>query len=350
MAAVVLGAGLLLAHAFAGVDLASTGRALLRMGAAAPLVLVPFAGGMLFDTLGVCALLRALGHRGTGTVGASTVRAVLPIRIATEALHLTAPAGFLVADSTAAALLETRCGVPLADGGVVALARRWLVMRAHFAYIAFGAAVGFGALASASARAFGGAWLPWVVAASALAPLALSAGVGTSFGGGASLSALLAAASRWPWLRTVAGRWRRGASTVDERLARVGAAHAATWRATGAFFVCWLLESLETAVVLRLLGAPTSFALAMGAEVGISMLRSIGNVAPASLGVQDAGYATLLPAMGVGVDVAAALVVVKRAKELVWIVFGYALLGALRRRGAPAASRSTVAEGLAASV
>src|SRR5579862_7631442 len=161
MAAVVLGAGLLIAHAFAGVDLASTGRALLRMGAAAPLVLLPFAGGMLFDTVGVCALLRPLGHR-------VTLRAVLPIRIATEALHLTAPAGFLVADSTAAALLESRCAVPLADGGVVALARRWLVMRAHFAYIALGAAIGFGVLAAASARAFGGAWLPWVVAASAL--------------------------------------------------------------------------------------------------------------------------------------------------------------------------------------
>jgi Lysylphosphatidylglycerol synthase TM region len=343
MAAVVLGAGLLLVHTFWGLNLASTGRALVRMGAAAPLALVPFFGGMLFDTLGVCALLRVLGHR-------ATIREVLPIRIATEALHLTAPAGFLVADSTAAALLEARCTVPLADGGVVALARRWLVMRAHFAYVALGAAVGFAALAGASARGFGGSWLPWAVAASSLAPLALSAGVGAGFGRRASLSSLLAATARWAWLRPIATRWGRGASSVDERLARVGRAHGALWSATSAFFACWLLESLDTAVVLRLLGSPSDFALAMGAEVGISLLRSIGNVAPASLGVQDAGYATLLPAMGIGVDVAAALVVVKRAKELAWIVCGYALLGSLRRRAVATAGTATVDGGLAAPV
>ena len=65
---------------------------------------------------------------------------LLPIRVASEALHLTAPAGFVVADSATAALLDTRCGVPMAEGAVIAIARKWLVTRAHAAYIVLGAA------------------------------------------------------------------------------------------------------------------------------------------------------------------------------------------------------------------
>ena len=126
-------------------------------------------------------------------------------------------------------------------------------------------------------------------------------------------------------------------------MAKLGGSRRATWSASAAFFGCWLLESADTALLLRLLGAPTDVAMAVGAEVGISLVRAIGNVAPASLGLQDAGYATLLPAMGVSLDLAAAFVVMKRAKELLWIGAGYVWLGFLRsrrsveHRGTPAA-------------
>jgi hypothetical protein len=65
------------------------------------------------------------------------------------------------------------------------------------------------------------------------------------------------------------------------------------------------------------------------------LLRSVGNFAPAGLGLQDAGYATMLSGLGMPIDTAAAFVILKRAKEMTWIAFGYALLAALR---APAGS------------
>jgi hypothetical protein len=68
----------------------------------------------------------------------------------------------------------------------------------------------------------------------------------------------------------------------------------------------------------------------MGAEVGISLVRSIGNFAPAGLGLQDAGYATMFAGLGVPIDTAAAFVLFKRSKEVLWIACGYALLAALR--------------------
>ncbi len=148
--------------------------------------------------------------------------------------------------------------------------------------------------------------------------------------------------AKLPWraVRERVSRWRSGASTADAHLARVGAAPAATWIACAAFFACWLVESLETALIVRLVGGPLDLGFAMAAEVGISLLRSIGNVAPAGLGVQDAGYAVLFEAMGLPAQTTAAFVLLKRGKELAWIAAGYALLAAMRRREPAAAIES----------
>jgi hypothetical protein len=325
-AAVALAACALLARSFAGVDFRATLRAVLRIGPFAPVVLAPWLAGVACDAAGMRILLTSMGRN----VG---IFRLLPIRIATEALHVTAPAGFLVADSVTASLLAARCGVPIAEGAVLAVARKWLVMRAHAAYIMTGAVVGAGLLTAVSERYLGGGWLPWAIGTLALAPLLLSLGLGTGFRGRDTLARLQSALGKVPWraLAARAARWRESASNGDATLSRIGAARNSTWIAAGAFLVCWILEALDTAVILRLLGASLDLTFAMAAEVGISMLRSIGNVLPAGLGVQDAGYATLLPAMGMAPDAAAAFVLVKRGKELVWIGVGYALLAALRR-------------------
>jgi hypothetical protein len=233
--------------------------------------------------------------------------------------------------------------VPLGEGAVLAVARKWLVTRAHAAYILLGAALGASLLTVASRRYLGGGWLAWAIASSALAPLAVSLGLGVGFRGQRALVRIQSLIVRLPWaaVRARAQRWRAGATAGDVSLARVGAARDATWSAAGLFLGCWLFEAVDTALILRLLGVSLDFGFALGAEVAISMLRSIGNLVPAGLGVQDAGYATLLPVMGVAPDAAAAFVLVKRGKELVWIGVGFLLLAALRRtRGsavAPAA-------------
>ncbi len=326
-ALVLLVATALLGRAFAHVDPQATLRAVMLIGPLAPLALVAFLVSTTLDALGIRILLHTLGRD-------VPLSRLLPIRIATEALHLTAPGGFLVADSATATLLAKRCGVPVAEGAALAVARKWLVMRAHAGYLMLGAALGLGWVGALSLHSAGGRWVPWAVAASALAPLFLSLGLGAGFHGGSALSAavaFLAAKTPFASLRRRIERWGRGAAAGDVWLTRIGAARRATWTAAAAFFACWLAEALDTAVILRLVGVPADFAFAMAAEVSISMLRSIGNLAPAGLGVQDAGYATLLPILGTTPDAAAAFVVIKRGKELVWIAAGYVLLAVLRR-------------------
>jgi hypothetical protein len=340
--AVAFAAGALLLKAFAGIDAAAAWRAATSAGRWAPLVLVPFVVAMALDATGIRVLLATLGRR-------VPLARLLPIRIATEALHLTAPGGFVVADSATAALLEARCDVPLAEGAVLAIARKWLVMRAHAAYILLGAACGAAALTGVSGRLLGGRWLAWAVAASALAPLSLSLALGMGFRGQPALLRLQGALGRLPWraVRERVAGWRCGAIAVDDHLARVGAAGAATWLATATYFACWLIEAFETALILRLVGGPLDLGLAMAVEVGVSLVRSIGNVAPAGLGVQDAGYAVLFEALGVPAPTTAAFVLLKRGKEVVWIAAGYALLATMRRPASGDSAR--VAGGVARS-
>ena len=324
--AVVVAAIALLLKAFAGIDVAAALRAAAGSGRWAPLALAPFALAMTLDAMGIRVLLGALGRN-------APLARLLPIRIATEALHLTAPAGFVVADSATAALLDSRCGIPLAEGAVLAIARKWLVTRSHAAYIVLGAVCGASALTGVSTRLLGGHWLPWAVGASALAPLSISIALGAGFRGQPATLRLQSALGKLPWraVRDRVSRWRCGAVAVDGHLARIGACTAATRLATLTYFGSWLVEALETAIILRLVGGPLDLRVALAAEVGVSLVRSIGNVAPAGLGVQDAGYAVLFQALGVPAPTTAAFVLLKRGKELVWIATGYALLAAMRR-------------------
>lgn len=94
-------------------------------------------------------------------------------------------------------------------------------------------------------------------------------------------------------------------------------------------FLCsWLLEALETFVILRLLGTELDFSTVAGFEVALSFLRNLVFVLPAGLGLQDVGYVLFLRALGVpdALAVGAAFSVLKRGKELFWSLAGYALL------------------------
>jgi uncharacterized membrane protein YbhN (UPF0104 family) len=320
-------------------DGAATWRAI---GSAGPLVvlgLIPFAVSLAIDAYGTTFLLRALGHR-------ATLWQVLPVRVASEALHLSMPAGVVAADTATAALLEGRCDVPVRDGLVASLARRWLVMRSHSAYILLGALVGFSTLEGLSISLLGRPGLPWAVLGSTLVPLALSSAVAASLLGRSTFAKLHAALGRLPSERLT--RWlqarRHDAAATDLQVGRLRAARAETNRASAAFLVGWCLEAIESALFLHLVGADVTLASVFAIEAGLSLVRSAAVIAPSGLGVVDVGYGAVLPALGADAGAVPAFVLLKRAKELVWVLAGYAVLVGLRGRAvtpAPSASPAT---------
>jgi uncharacterized protein (TIRG00374 family) len=338
IAATIVGcvvAAALLARVVAQADPQATWRALTGAGPYVFLSLAPFAIGMTLDAWGQVVLLRALGHR-------TTLAQLLPVRFASEALHVTVPAGFVAADTATTLMLRDRCDVPVRDGVVASIARKWLVMRSHAGYIAVGAIVGFPALAVVSQKMLGSSGaLPWMVLASATVPLALSSAVAAGLLGRSTFSRLHNALMRlpWPWLRRWLDKHHREASSTDSQVLRLRASKSATWRASLAFLGAWCFEALESVLLLRLAGADVGFAPVFAVEAALSLVRSAVVIAPSGLGVVDLGYATVLPMLGVDAGAAPAFVLLKRAKEIVWVLFGYALV--YRSGGAQVARHSS---------
>lgn len=121
------------------------------------------------------------------------------------------------------------------------------------------------------------------------------------------------------------------ARQADEPMLRVTPARHAL--AAALLMAQWLMEIFETWLFLRLLGADVSFTQALLLELGGSLVRSLAFVVPGGLGVLDASYVGLMIGMGIADarQVGMAFVVLKRARELLYVVVGFLLLAVARR-------------------
>ncbi len=279
----------LLTRTFAGLDWGATWRVVAHIGPVVLLVIIPFGVALLVDSIGMLLVARA--------AGLDLLSAALYVRVVSEALHFGAPGGFVASEAAALALLASRGRLTTPEASIVVAGRKWLVMRAHAIYLVFAAIVSAGALATVGAS-IGARHCAWLVVASAAVPLTLSVVLGVAL-----------------------SRSQRFASARDG-LERLLAAHHLTSFGTLVFLAGWFVEAAETAFILRVVGAPLPVAAVLAVESTLSLARSAVAFAPGGFGVQDVGYATVLTALGVSHEQAAAFVLLKRAKELVWITIG----------------------------
>jgi uncharacterized membrane protein YbhN (UPF0104 family) len=105
---------------------------------------------------------------------------------------------------------------------------------------------------------------------------------------------------------------------LDSAIRRVMSAHdllalAVVWQLAGLIVGC-----SETWLALRLLGHPLSPAAAIALESVTQAARSLIFVAPAGLGVQEAGLVEVGQLLGLGSDVAIALSLAKRMREILF--------------------------------
>jgi uncharacterized membrane protein YbhN (UPF0104 family) len=96
----------------------------------------------------------------------------------------------------------------------------------------------------------------------------------------------------------------------------------------------WLVRGAETWLFLRLLGVDMPPGAALVMETAIIVVRSVAVPVPAGLGVQDVAYVLCLRALGVpdATTVGTAFVVLKRARDLFWILLGFVLMTIGERR------------------
>jgi uncharacterized membrane protein YbhN (UPF0104 family) len=320
---------LLLALALAGLsrlihgrDLAQAVGLIRQVGWRLGLVAVPTLVAMGLDAAGWRAILAALGSRVRWT-------RMLELRVSVEALVLLLPGGSVAGEAAKGALLNRRAGVAVpravaslaltkgylvaTDGVYLAVAALWCALDAVAAGASPATLPAVGAAACAAAMGL----LGWLLLASLRR---------------ATIATRIAAALRRipsARLRAWLTRRERGFAQID---ADARAFFSAPWRLRGAalaaFLAEWLVEGLETLLIVRLLRLPLHVGPALALDALGSLLRVIVFFLPAGLGVQDAAVLLLLGRMGVPNPVAAgtALLLVKRAKELLWIGAGTVLL------------------------
>lgn len=189
----------------------------------------------------------------------------------------------------------------------------------------------------------------------ALLGLALLAVAGAGLGWGGIALAMLAGfalaggfilAQRADILSRLAGLLNRIAAgrfeTLATHSARIDRMTRRLWRVRPAMLGCflwqlagWMAGALEIWLALYFLGAPVSAAEALAIEAMIQAVASAGFLIPGALGVQEAGFLGLGLLLGLSPEVAAALAIARRLRDL--IVFLPGLLAwvlAERRIGA----------------
>lgn len=326
-----------LSWTLASTDLSGAVALLVGLGPLALLALVPQGLWTIAHAEGWRRLLGTLGHR-------PRLREMATLFFGTEAVLFSVPAGAAVAESLSVVLLRRRLSVPVADGVSSVAAKKTLVVLTNAIYVATALVLGLGAITAASEHLVGNHTFVWGLGGAVVLLAALAATMMASLSSGALAARLRALLNLIPlrrlqsWLDARAGSTRH----ADDRLAAPFRSSRAMVLAGGWFMAHWLLEATETFLLLRLLGAPVSVTDALAIEVVGSLVRSAAVMMPAGIGVQDASYVAMLGAFGLpgASALGAAFVLLKRAKELVWIAFGYGVLALWGRRPEPAPSPS----------
>ncbi len=327
-----VGALVLVWLAFRDVTWARVSALLIDRGPLLLVVLVPQLLALAVETWGWKLTLDELDHR-------VDYGRLFNVRTATEAVGQTLPAGVVFCETLKPVLLNHHCGMPFGAGVGAAAGRKFLRTAAHALYAGLAFAIGYRALREGSERVIGASGLEWILLGSALVLALVASGVALTLSQGS-----LAARLHCLLLRLPSARLRRA---LRNRRAHFGVADRETRRffALGAprltpptllCVVAWSCEVFESWLILMLLGVPVGFDQLIGFDVAISLARQALFIVPAGLGVQDAGYRTLLEALAVpdAVNVAAAFALIKRGRELVWALIGFAVLGLIRRPAA----------------
>lgn len=323
---------------------ADPGRALdlvRSLGWRLPLLLLPNLAAILLETSGWWLSFSRLGPR-------PALPRLLAVRVALDALMLGLPSGAVVSETVQPILLKRRCGVPFERAIVASVARKFLVVFSHGLFLGLATLLAWTLLDEDSTAAIGRRGLPWLLlgASLALVGVALATVAATARGRVADRvhRGLDRVGGRWlgSWLERNAPRFQR----TDEGLAAFFERERAGLAAPVLLYeLAWLARSVETWLFLRLVGVDVPIVAAMVVETALILVRAMAVPVPAGLGVQDAGYVLCLRALAVpdATTVGAAFVVLKRGKDLFWILLGFLLLGVGRRRDD--AVRPVVAEG-----
>ncbi len=255
------------------------------------------------------------------------------IRMAGETVNVTTPAAYVGGEPLKAYLLK-RYGVPMVEGMASVITAKTTMTLAQVLFILTGLGLAFWIMDAASHY-----WMAMLVS---LGLLAFGVGLFVMFQryglGMGCLTLLRACGIRLAFLekretqlqemdRTIRGFYSENRRTF--------------YVALGTFFLAWLCETLEVYAILYYL------------DVGVDVWTSISIAAltvfikggtffiPGSLGAQEGGYTLLLISFGYTEVTGITFALIRRMREILWIVIGLGCLLLLKGKDLPMAPESS---------
>jgi uncharacterized protein (TIRG00374 family) len=287
----------------------------------------------------VVAVLEAVGWRlSLARLGpVPRFPSVLRVRLITEAVMMGLPSGAVISESLQPYLLKRGCGMPFESAVVAGVGRKSFVVVSHGIVMGVSTLLAWPLLNRISHATIGRGGLPWVLLATALFMIgAFGFGIVASANGRLVERFRLALDrlfGHWmgDWLARHAGRFQR----ADEHMLQFFRRDPRGLVVPMLLYCAgWVVRGMESLVFLYLLDVTIPFNVAVLLESTLVLVRSVAVPVPAGLGVQDVGYVLSLRAIGIpdAITVSAAFVLMKRGRDVFWILVGFLLLGGERTK------------------
>ena len=144
-----------------------------------------------------------------------------------------------------------------------------------------------------------------------------------------------------------AERTAAGAEALQAALSRIYRRRAVLWGGFALHLACWILSSVEVWAALHLADAPLGFGNVLIIESLLYAIRTLAFAIPNAVGVQEGAYILIGAALGLTPEMALAISLLKRARDLVIGLPALAVWqavegGRLWRRIAPMSNQSNV--------
>lgn len=239
------------------------------------------------------------------------------VRLVGESFNAVMPAAGMGGEPIKAALLKTHYGVGYGEATASIILARTINLIALVLFLVIGFAFMLGSPAlPVSYKAMAGAGLA-VLGFGTLVVFAVQRLQIASLAG--------SRLSQWRFANRVE-RVLHHIFEMDARLVRFYTDHRQrfAWAALWAF-LNWVLGAVEIYYALYFLGHPVSFVDAWIIEAVAQLVRTATFFIPASIGAQEGGFLLVCAAMTGAPSLGVAVAVVRRIREVVWIVWGMGL-------------------------
>jgi len=249
------------------------------------------------------------------------------IRMAGEMVNLTTPTASLGGEPLKAYLLKSS-GVPMEDGLASVVLSKTTLTLAQVGYILLGISLSVWILPSSGWA--GSVTLPIVGIFVSVGLLLFGITVFVIIQRHGLFGSLLGLLRRWRIHFTYLEVREQKLLALD-RSVQAFYTHnrPAFFQSTGTFFLGWLTEALEVYAILFFLGAPIDIPTALAIDALATVIKGGTSFIPGSVGAQEGGNILLLVTFGFSELTGTLFALVRRFRELVWIVLGLICLAAM---------------------